>query len=1237
LGPTVSVALFIGGQAFAQSTVWVDAGHSPCPGTGTSSDPYCLIQDAICNHRYDPGGVLVRVRPGTYNEAIRMFPNVDLESTDGPSVTIIDPSNPTIRSCRASDCTVGTANPCSAVYFGTGANGRIEGFRIANGMGLRQTCSGSCDAQIGGGITVFGSSPTITRNELVDNIVQATSSQTKAYYGGGIYIQGTDSTLARPVITQNLLQGNEVTPPSGSQSKPSISNGGAIYAGFNSGPMIRDNSILTNYAGDGSDHQVSSAAGIAIYSGHLGTSALVTRNLIRGNDASDFGGGITTGEFDSNGDAIYEPSLGIVENNLIVENISFDGGGVYTATTLVKFRNNTNADNVAAVRGTVGGSGGGIHVDPPTSGTSQPTFVNELVVFNEAQAGSGGGGIGGGLWVATGASPTVRYTDLYGNLPTNVGGSKTDADYIGLDGNISVDPSFLNRTQGSRDYHLLASSSAIDVGDDMEAPAVDYDQVPRPQDGTADGSSVVDLGAFEYPLDTDLDGIPNWQDSDDDNDGVADGADCAPLQRGVSAVPEAVGSTLMVDKTSGGRLRWGRTSQGHVYNVYRGDLVHPFAYNETCSVAETPNTEVLDAVDPAAGGAFYYLVSAKNTCGESASGRDSQGADHLPPTPCAGANADSDADGVEDPSDNCASTSNPSQGDVDFDFVGDACDNCPSAPNAGQADRDGDGFGTACDNCPGLSNADQADGDADLVGDLCDNCATTPNADQTDTDADTLGDACDPDDDNDTVVDGADNCPLVANLDQTDTDADGLGDACDPDDDDDGVADGVDNCPLLSNASQLDADLDGLGDACDNCPSVVNADQQDGDADGVGDICDNCAAVGNPSQSDGDGDNIGDACDACPSDPDNDIDADTVCGDVDNCPAIANPLQEDADADAIGDACDACPSDPDNDIDTDTVWLQEDADADAIGDACDACPSDPDNDIDADTVCGDVDNCPAIANTNQEDTDTDGVGDLCDNCSTTSNPAQLDGDVDGIGDVCDNCPADANPLQEDADADAIGDACDACPSDPDNDIDADAVCGDVDNCPAIANPLQEDGDADAIGDACDACPSDPDNDIDADTVCGDVDNCPTIANTDQADHDGDTIGDACDPDDDNDGVPDLADCAPFDATVSQAPVEVDGLVVDNSAGTVLSWVGQDAGSRYDIVGASLSDLRSTGSVSGATCRENDVEAVSWADNGPGPNGGDGLYYLVRAENVCGTGTYGDASSGGERNPEAACP
>ena len=79
------------------------------------------------------------------------------------------------------------------------------------------------------------------------------------------------------------------------------------------------------------------------------------------------------------------------------------------------------------------------------------------------------------------------------------------------------------------------------------------------------------------------------------------------------------------------------------------------------------------------------------------------------------------------------------------------------------------------------------------------------------------------------------------------------------------------------------------------------------------------------------------------------------------------------------------------------------------------------------------------------------------------------------------------------------------------DHDGDGVRGIDDNCPSMGNPGQMDGDGDGWGDACDAFPGDA---------------------AEWVDSDGDGTGNNADTDDDNDGVPDGGDRFPYDPAAS---------------------------------------------------------------------------------------------------------
>ena len=163
-----------------------------------------------------------------------------------------------------------------------------------------------------------------------------------------------------------------------------------------------------------------------------------------------------------------------------------------------------------------GGVGGGIGCQD----YAEPTITNCTITENEA--GSHGGGIvchGYPSW------PALTNCILWGNTPDQVGcGTATiaycdiDQDgYDGTDGNIRQDPLFV----GGEDYHLMAGSPCIDAGTncDPNIPTKDKDGKGRHLDGDNNGTTIVDLGAYEFGDDRCA--------GDFDSDGDVDGADLA--------------------------------------------------------------------------------------------------------------------------------------------------------------------------------------------------------------------------------------------------------------------------------------------------------------------------------------------------------------------------------------------------------------------------------------------------------------------------------------------------------------------------------------------------------------------------------------------------------------------------------------------------------------------------------------------------------------------------------------
>jgi len=388
------------------------------------------------------------------------------------------------------------------------------------------------------------------------------------------------------------------------------------------------------------------------------------------------------------------------------------------------------------------------------------------------------------------------------------------------------------------------------------------------QDPVSDTASVTLTNDPIYTGDADQDGIPNYLDPDDDNDGVPDENDAFPNDPTEWADTDGDGVGDNSDAFPNDPTEWADSDGDGV-----GDNSDAFP-NDPTESADSDGDGVGDNSD-----AFPLDPSESVDTDGDGLGNN--------------ADPDDDNDGLSDADEALAGT-DPLNPDTDGDGVGDNDDAFPLDPTE-SADSDGDGVGDNSDAFPN-DPTESVDSDGDGVGDNSDAFPNDPT-ESVDSDGDGVGDNSDvfPVDPNESV----------------DSDGDGVGDN----------GDAFPNDPTES----VDTDGDGVGDNGDAFPGDPN-ESVDTDGDGVGDNGD--AFPNDPSESaDTDGDGVGDNTDVFPNDPTEWVDTDGD-GVGDNGDAFPNDPTEwaDTDGDGVGDNSDAFPNDPTESVDTDGDGIGDNSD-----------------------------------------------------------------------------------------------------------------------------------------------------------------------------------------------------------------------------------------------------------------------------------------------------------------------
>jgi len=212
-------------------------------------------------------------------------------------------------------------------------------------------------------------------------------------------------------------------------------------------------------------------------------------------------------------------------------------------------------------------------------------------------------------------------------------------------------------------------------------------------------------------------------------------------------------------------------------------------------------------------------------------------------------------------------------------------------------------------------------------------------------------------------------------------------------------------------------------------------------------------------------------------------------------------------------------------------------------------------------------------------------------------------------------------LGTDDDGDGVSECAGDC-----NDASASVFPGGTEICDGLDDDCDgviPSGEVDADGDGFRDCGGDCD-DTNRAVFPGNPESCDGLDNNcnsqiDELDTDGDGVG-FC-----------FGDCNDADPGAIAAPGLITNMTAMNiPGGTRFMWDSQGAtagtGTRYDIFSGRISLLGApVPNFASGSCLSNDDNAPSFDYVGPPPPVGDAFYFLIRAQNSCGTASYGDVN------------
>jgi len=396
------------------------------------------------------------------------------------------------------------------------SNNKIRGNQGGYGGGVTV---GSPDAGVG---QLANLNVTVRHNRITGNGA--------LFGGGGIMIaSGADNYLVlNNIITGNLSRWN---------------GGGIAHSGLSDNGVIAGNKITFNevffgaaVGGDGGGIYVAGAGANGTLPGALNTGAgdvTISENLVQGNLAGSGSGGGIRVTWVNGADVLSRAYALEIVNNMIVNNVAgYTGGGIalrdVSNSAIV---NNTIANNDSTATAALAFAAGSLDSTPQGAGIvatahsgaladatgqvfSNPALVNNIIrqnrsFYNDHALNNGAGGLA--------PNPTMPYwdlqvagaagalnpqycllTDTTGYAATNISGDPLfTAAYVNTlasstvldEGGNAITVRF-TPVKPAGDYHIAATSPAVDKGSAAGSPVVDFDGDARP-------NGCVDIGADE--------------------------------------------------------------------------------------------------------------------------------------------------------------------------------------------------------------------------------------------------------------------------------------------------------------------------------------------------------------------------------------------------------------------------------------------------------------------------------------------------------------------------------------------------------------------------------------------------------------------------------------------------------------------------------------------------------------------------------------------------------------------